>query len=252
MHVVRCSIGKTYIWRSYMIRIRSVRAILASLFLITAFCAATLFAQLDTGRITGTVFDPSGAIVPGATVTLTNTGTNLAQSMKSTSTGTYSFSGVRPGSYNLRAEAPGFQAFIASALQIHVQQAFTEDIHLVTGTVSQKVTVTAATPLLQSESAAVGQTIDTQAVNNLPLESRNWASLAQLSAGVTTAPVGQPSGDSGSSVSAFFSVNGVNVWQNDYRLNGINDNIEIYGGSSVNSNAAITPPTRRDSGIQAS
>lgn len=225
-----------------MSRIHRMRAILAALFLITAFCATTSFAQLDTGRITGTVFDPSGAIVPGATVTLTNTGTNIAQSMKSTSTGTYSFSGVRPGAYNLRVEAPGFQTFNANGLQIHVQQAFTQDAHLATGTVSQQVTVTAATPLLQAESAAIGQTIDTQAVNDLPLESRNWASLAQLSAGVNTAPVGQPSGDSGSSVSAFFSVNGVNLWQNDFRLNGINDNIEMYGGSSVGSNAAITPP----------
>src|SRR6185437_511077 len=199
-----------------MRQLHSMRTILASLFLITTLCATTVFAQLDTGRITGTVFDPSGAIVPGATVTLTNTGTNAAQSMKSTSTGTYSFSGVRPGTYSLRAEAPGFQTFIADGLQIHVQQAFTEDVHLATGTISQQVTVTAATPLLQSESAAIGQTIDTQAVNDLPLQTRNWASLAQLSAGVTTAPVGQPSGDSGSSVSAFFSWMAVNPWRKNF------------------------------------
>lgn len=225
-----------------MSRIQRMIAPLAVVLIVTLFLPATLFAQLDTGRITGTVFDPSGAIVPGATVTLTNTGTSVAQSMKSTSTGTYSFSGVRPGTYTLRAEAPGFESFLARGLQIHVQQALTEDVHFATGTVSQQVTVTAAAPLLQAESAAIGQTIDTQAVNDLPLETRDWASLAQLSAGVTTAPVGQPSGDSGASSSAFFSVNGINLWQNDFRLNGINDNIEVYGGSSVGSDAAITPP----------
>ena len=74
------------------------------------------------------------------------------------------------------------------------------------------------------------------------LQTRDWASLAQLSAGVATAPVGNPSSDSGATSSAYFSVDGVNLWQNDFRLNGINDNIEVYGGSSVGSNAAITPP----------
>lgn len=176
-------------------------AALAFLLLITLLLPASLLAQLDTGRITGTVFDPSGAIVPDATVTLTNTGTSVAQSMKSTSTGTYSFSGVRPGTYTLRAEAQGFEAFVAPGLQIHVQQALTEDVHFVTGTISQQVTVTATAPLLQAESAAIGQTIDTQAVNDLPLETRDWASLAQLSAGVATAPVGNPSGDSGATAS---------------------------------------------------
>lgn len=234
-----------------MMRIqRWMEAMLAFVLLIAVFFPASLFAQIDTGGITGTVTDPAGAVVPGATVILTNTATAVAQTMKSTSTGTYSFSGVRPGTYDLRAAAPGFETFIDQGEQIHVQQISTVDVHLVTGTVSQHVTVTAAAPLLQAENAAVGQTITTEAVNDLPLQTRDWASLAQLSACVATAPVGNPSGDSGSSTSAYFSVNGVNLWQNDFRLNGINDNIEMYGGSSVGSNAAITPP-RCHSGIQA-
>jgi Carboxypeptidase regulatory-like domain/TonB dependent receptor-like, beta-barrel len=221
---------------------RSIESIAALLLLIAVFFQTPLFAQIDTGGVTGTITDPTGAVVPGATVTLTNTGTNISQQMRSTSTGTYSFTGVRPGTYMLRAEATGFRTVINRGVQIHVQQTLTVDVHLAPGAVSQQVTVTAAAPLLQAENAAVGQTINTEAVNDLPLETRNWASLAQLSAGVNTAPSGQPSGDSGSSTSAFFSVNGVNLWQNDFRLNGINDNIEVYGGSSVGSNAAITPP----------
>src|SRR6185437_10449684 len=201
-----------------------------------------LFAQVDTGGVTGTVTDPTGAVVPGVKVTLTNNATSVAETTQSTATGTYSFSGMRPATYTLRAEQRGFQTFIDKGLEIHVQQTATIDIHLVAGAVSQEVTVTASAPLLQSENAAVGQTITSQTVNDLPLQTRDWASLAQLSAGVSTAPVGQPSSDSGASSSAFFSVNGVNLWQNDFRLNGINDNIEMYGGSSVGSNAAITPP----------
>ncbi|HTV05618.1 MAG TPA: TonB-dependent receptor [Acidobacteriaceae bacterium] len=221
---------------------RGVKAVLAFLVLIAVFSPTALFAQLDTGGITGTVTDPTGAVVPGAMITLTNTGTNVSQKMQTTSTGTYSFTGVRPGTYTLQADAQGFQTFIDDGLLIHVQRTLTVDVHLVAGAVTQHVTVTAAAPLLQAESAAVGQTITSEAVNNLPLQTRDWASLAQLSAGVNTAPVGNPSSDSGSSTSAYFSVDGVNLWQNDFRLNGINDNIEVYGGSSVGSNAAITPP----------
>jgi hypothetical protein len=201
-----------------------------------------LAAQLDTGGITGTVTDPTNAVVPGAKITLTNTETSVAQAMQSTSTGTYDFTGVRPGTYSLRAEKPGFQAFVDDGLLVHVQETLTVDVHFVTGQVTQQVTVTAEAPLLQAENAAVGQTVTTQDVNDLPLQTRDWASLAQLSAGVATATVGNPSGDSGQTSSAFFAVNGVDTWQNDFRLNGINDNVEMYGGSSVGSDAAITPP----------
>jgi len=225
-----------------MIRIRSHAVALLAILSVAVFLPTRSVAQLDTGGITGTVTDPTGAVVPGATITLTNTGTSISQKMQSTSTGTYSFTGVRPGTYILRAGASGFQTVVDHGLIIHVQQTLTVDVHLKTGAVSQQVTVTAAAPLLQSENASVGQTINSEAVNDLPLQTRDWASLAQLSAGVNTAPVGNPSSDSGASTSAYFSVDGVNLWQNDFRLNGINDNIEVYGGSSVGSNAAITPP----------
>src|SRR5271170_1542896 len=206
------------------------------------FATTPLLAQIDTGGITGTTTDTSGAVVPGATVTLTNDATGVVLSTKSTSTGTYSISAIRPGTYTLRGEAAGFETFIDKGLQVHVQNTLTVDVPLTTGTVKQEVTVTAGAPLLQAENAAVGQTITSQTVNDLPLNGRNWTSLGQLAAGTSTAPVGNPSSTSGSTDSAYFSVDGVNLWQNDFRLNGINDNIEIYGGSSVGSNAAIIPP----------
>ena len=209
---------------------------------VTLFGTNLLFAQVDTGGITGTVTDPSGAVVAGAKITLANDATGVKTVTTSTSTGTYSFNQLRPETYTLQGEATGFQRFVLNGLEVHVQQTITADIRFAAGTVNQQVTVTASAPLLQAESAALGQTITTETVNNLPLQTRDWASLAQLAAGVATAPVGNPSSDSGATSSAFFAVNGVNLWQNDFRLNGINDNIEFYGGSSVNSNAAITPP----------
>jgi len=125
---------------------------------------------------------------------------------------------------------------------VHVQQTLTVDLHMVAGSVQQQVTVTATTPLLQAQSAEIGQTITSQTINDLPLATRDWGSLAQLSAGVSTAPPGNPTADSGSTESAYFSVDGVNDWQNDFRLDGINDNIEFYGGNYTGTNAAIVPP----------
>ncbi|HMG01905.1 MAG TPA: carboxypeptidase-like regulatory domain-containing protein [Edaphobacter sp.] len=224
---------------------RSVYRTLAVLVCVIStllFLAAPASAQLDTGGVTGTVLDPGGAIVPGAKITLTNSATGVTATTDSTSTGTYVFDGVRPGTYTLRSSPQGFQPSIIQGIEVHVQRTVTLDIHLSTGNVAQQITVTAASPLLQSEDAAVGQTIGTQTVNNLPLNGRNWVSLAQLSAGVSTSPVGQPAAGAGTTDSAYFSVDGVNMWQNDIRLNGINDNIEFYGGSYTGSNAAITPP----------
>jgi hypothetical protein len=210
--------------------------------LLSLFLPSLSMAQIDTGGITGTVLDPTGAALPAVKITLTNVDTNVSTSTMSTATGTYSFGGVLPGTYTIEAEASGFQNYIVRDVDVHLQQVLTVDLHPAKGNVQQNVTVTAAAPLLQAENAAIGQTITTQSVNNLPLATRDWGSLAQLSAGVATAPPGQPTADSGSTESAYFSVDGGNVWQNDFRLDGINDNIEVYGGNYTGTNAAIVPP----------
>jgi hypothetical protein len=215
-------------------------ALLAALFLLAR--PSSLIAQIDTGGITGTAQDPSGASITGATVTLTNDATGVMVTTQSTATGTYVFGGLMPGTYSIKGESGGFENYVVHGLEVHVQQVLTVDLHFATGSVQQNVTVTAAAPLLETENAAVGQTITSQTVNDLPLATRDWGSLAQLSAGVSTAPPGQPTADSGSTESAYFSVDGVNTWQNDFRLDGINDNIEFYGGNYTGTNAAIVPP----------
>ena len=194
-----------------------------------------LRAQVDTGSLTGTVTDTTGAKVVGAPITLTNSSTGVAVEMPSTSTGTYFFGGVNAGMYSVRATHPGFKTFEANGIQIHVQQIDNLDIQLQIGAVTQSVTVNTSAALIQTEDASLGQTIDENSVDNLPLNGRDWASLAQSAAGVTTL--------SGSTQSnGFFVVNGVQEWQNDFRLNGIDDNEEVYGGSITGSNTSITPP----------
>lgn len=197
-----------------------------SVWLLAIFAFLSLsslcWAQIDTGSISGTVKDPSGRVVPGVHLTLTNEATNISQQTKSLSGGTYVFPVVPPGYYTLRAGASGFKTFVDTHIQVQIQHTVTEDIHLELGAVRQEVSVTSAAPLLQAQSASVGQTVGSTHVNDLPLNGRNWTTLANVQAGnYTNAPAG-----------GIFS-NGIENGQVDYRLNGIDDNSEVFGGVTI-------------------
>ena len=229
-------------------RLGGARPWLVIVGLLMVICIpARLAAQLDRGEITGTVEDPSGAVVANAQIVTTNEATGAKIATRSTNTGTYVFDDLIAGTYTLEAQSAGFEKYVVHGLIVQVQQVQSVDIHLTTGNVQQSVTVTAAAPLLEAENAQVGQSVTNQTVNDMPLATRDWGSLAQLSAGVNTDATGTGSGgngtaDAGSSESAYFRVDGVDEWQNDFRLNGINDNIEFYGGNYTGTNAAIVPP----------
>ena len=221
------------------IRFKSLVALLP-LALLAAICLpGTAWAQVDAGGVVGTVKDASGAVVVKANITLKNDDTAIAAVTTSAANGLYSFNGLNPGTYTLTVGAAGFEARVVHGVEVHVQQTATIDVRLTPGSVQQEVTVTAASPLLQAEDAAIGQTIGAQAINDLPLDGRDWGSLGQLAAGVATAPIGQ---NGGTPENAFYSVNGVQLYQNDFRLDGINNNIEFFGGSSVGTDATVTPP----------
>ena len=216
----------------------SAAALLSSAVLATTLMSVNLHAQLTVGHVTGNVRDASGALVPGARVTLTDEGTGLAATASSTSTGTYTFQFVNPGSYTVRVEAPGFAPQIVHGVQVHVQESVTQDYTLSVGNASEQVTITSSSPLLQAESASVAQVVDTRQVNDLPLAGRDWTTLAHLAAGTTTTGNAGVSGLS-------FSANGVNATQNDFRLDGIDDNMEFYGGFgtiSIQGTVSIVPP----------
>jgi hypothetical protein len=202
-----------------------------------------LLAQITAGRIGGTVTDTSGAVVPGATITVTSNATGIVQTVNSGSSGDYLFQAVYPGVYTLKAKAPGFQQFIDNGIHVNTQNNTAIDVKLTVGTVDQKVTVTAAAPLLQTQDASVGQTVSGQQVNDMPLQVRDWTTLGLLAAGTTT---------TGSSTNPQFNVMGQNSTQNDFRLNGIDDNVEVYGGGTIegvgatsgsaNEYTAVVPP----------
>jgi hypothetical protein len=195
------------------------------------------FGQVDEGSITGTVQDASGAVVPNASVTLLNTDQGTTLQTKTDSSGLYTFSPVRIGHYSISVTAKGFAKTTQQNLMVNVSQNLMVNIQLKLGAATETIEVTTAPPLLQTEDASVGQVVSEQTVNNLPLNGRNFTFLAQLGAGAQT-----PQADTrGNAASGAFSANGLRPAQNNYLLDGIDDNsnaVDFLNGT----NYVILPP----------
>jgi Carboxypeptidase regulatory-like domain len=211
---------------------------------LTLTCLAILLvqnrganAQVDQGTITGTVLDSSGAVVPDAQVTLVNTDVGLTLETKSSSSGGYTFSPVRIGNYEITVIAKGFSKTTQKNIHVNVAQVVQANISLKPGAATETVEVNTAPPVLQTEEASVGQVIGEAQVNNLPLNGRNFTFLAQLGAGMQT-----PQADTrGNAASGAFSANGLRPSQNNYLIDGIDNNsnaVDFLNGT----NFVILPP----------
>src|SRR6201994_4839138 len=196
-----------------------------------------LFGQVDAGAIDGVVQDSTGAAVPNAHVTLLNTDQGITLETTTSGGGEYVFSPVRIGHYTLTVTAPGFSTTTQQNITVTVGQHVNVPVKLSLGSASQTVQVTAAPPQLQTDEASVGQVINQHAVNSLPLNGRNFTFLAQSVAGVNT-----PQADTrGNAASGAFSANGLRPAQNNYLLDGIDNNsnaVDFLNGT----NFVILPP----------
>lgn len=141
------------------------------------------FAQ-TAGQVTGVVTDPGGSVVVGATVTVTNSQTNVARTTTTNSAGNYAFPALQPGVYNVKAEMHGFQREVREAVELQVEQIARIDFHLQIGAVTEVVEVTGGAPLLTTESATVGTVIDNKRIVELPLNGRSFTQLIALSPNV--------------------------------------------------------------------
>jgi hypothetical protein len=141
--------------------------------------------QLYTGSVTGVVKDLSGAVIAGATVTLTDEGKGFSFTATTDNTGRYFFRSVPPSTYYLAVSDSGFKKEERSEIRVDVNQNASVDFALQVGTTSETVNVRAAAPLLSTQDAASGQVVDRKLINDLPLEGRNIWDLTFLAPGVT-------------------------------------------------------------------
>ncbi len=196
---------------------------------------AILLAQMDQGTVTGVVQDKSGAVVPDATVALTSVDTGLVLSATTDGSGVYTFSPVKIGNYKLSAQAAGFSTAVQDNVHLSIQQRLEVNLQLQPGAASQTVEVTTAPPLLQTQSGSTGQVVDAATINATPLNGRNWVFIAQLTSGVapSNGARGQGKGD--------FNANGQRAEQNNFILDGVDNNtnaVDFLNGASF----SVRPP----------
>ncbi|HTS04802.1 MAG TPA: carboxypeptidase-like regulatory domain-containing protein, partial [Candidatus Eisenbacteria bacterium] len=212
-----------------------VLVVLCSLVLVLIF-SLSASAQVDRGAIVGTVTDPAGARISGAEVTVTNVETNQPTRVTTNDEGTFAANLLKIGTYSIAAEKAGFQTTVQQNVEVGVNQSVKVDLVLKIGSASEKVEVTAAPALLQTEQSSLG-TIETERrISELPLNGRNFIQLAYLGPGANA-------GQTGTNVSGgvfeneraneAISVNGLRVSNNNFLLNGVDNNEFGLGGVVV-------------------
>lgn len=208
------------------------RLVIASLFLITALC----WAQKDTGNIVGTVRDQSGALIPNANVTVEDVdrGTTFQTSTKAT--GEYVAGPLKIGRYRIVVEKQGFKKTSVGPIELNLQERPSIDVTLHVGGINEQVVVTSQGPQLETENSDLGQVVTSQRILSLPLNGRNYAQLAQLSAGVAPAEPG-----SRAEKTYGFSANGARALQNNFLLDGIDNNANL--GDVLNESTYVIQPS---------
>jgi hypothetical protein len=210
--------------RASSLRMTSTLGLLATLALLPHAAHAQAAASMS-----GTAADTTGAVIAGATITITNTATNVQQTTVTSGSGTYSLINVSPGVYTIKAIKPGFRTQQITDAVLGVNQAAVFNFTFTTGTVNESVTVSAESSAIESSTAELGTVISTKPVNDLPLNGRNFTELLELTPGVSRVSVGQNSGGGGGFAGqaigtfAFPSVNGQRNRSNMFLLDGVVD-----------------------------
>ena len=171
-----------------------------------------------TGRIVGVVKDPSGRVVENAYVQAINEGTNEAGSAATDQAGNYSFFLLPPGLYKIEVAAAGFKTAVLTDVSVRITETTLADVTLAVGARVETVVVKDSPPVVQTDGAQLGSVVDSQAVANLPLASRNFTQILSLSPGTATY---LPDGTGVGRNTQAISVNGARVTQNFFQINGI-------------------------------
>ena len=219
------------------------RAIVSVLFVFAGFCGdvASVYAQTaSTGQLVGDISDPSGAVIPKASVAATETATGETRSVVTDRLGHYVFPLLPPGTYSVRVTAPGFTSGAANSIVVPAATSTTVNLQLSMGNSEQTVTVESSAEMLQTANSTLGQTTDTTTVTSLPLTSRNFTEILQLNPGVAS-PL--PNAASLGKGTVDVNVNGARVSDNGYQLDGQDAlNLQVQGSAGILAESGVSIP----------
>jgi len=201
------------------------RLVLFLAIIAAALLPWNLAAQSNRGRISGSVTDASGAAIVGAKVTIENLGTHVVRVLTSNRDGDYVAPDIEPGFYSVKAEAANFKTLLRERIQVEVANDITLNFELQPGAVSETVTVTAEAPLTETSNAVLSGVLSNKAINEMPLQGRDFQNLLPLHPGVQREPGG-----------GFHTLtsNGLRPDDNNFVIDGANDNDAYYGETVVN------------------
>ena len=205
---------------------------------VLLFPASSAFAQFDSASVVGTVRDPSGAVIAGAKVTLTSAGTGISAVKTSAADGNYEFPAVRPGTYLVTGEKAGFALALVDDIQVQVGGRIRVDLQMPVGQLTERVEVSAASPLLETDSSQRGQVITGDQTRALPLNGREYSSLALLTSGVKLASTALTTGNTPRE--GAFNVNGLRSTFNNFLIDGVDNN--AYGTSNQGFSNQVMQP----------
>ncbi|HUO35074.1 MAG TPA: TonB-dependent receptor [Candidatus Acidoferrum sp.] len=208
----------------------------ALLLLLVGLFPLPASAQKDTGAIVGTVKDSSGAVIVGAKVTVTEIDRGISFTTASNGAGEYVASPLRIGRYTVTVEKSGFKKSVTGPVTLNVDEKPAVDVVMQVGHADETITVTSSTPLLETETSDLGNTVTGRTAVTLPLNGRNYAQLALLGAGVVPSEPG-----SRVETSYGFSSNGARSLQNNFLLDGVDNNSNL--GDVLTGQAYVIQPS---------
>src|SRR5712692_871983 len=210
---------------------KSHRGWLRIVLLLVTFCGAA-WAQ-DTGSITGTVSDPTGATVPNADVSVTNAEQGISRAAKTNGGGEYLFAALPVGNYDLAVSAPGFKKYQAKGVVLRVADKARVDVALQVGAISEQVVVEGTqVAQVETQSSDLSGTVTGAQISNLALNGRNFTQLVTLVPGVSN-QTGQDEGTVGINGNVSYSINGGRVEYNNWEIDG-GDNMDNGSNSTLN------------------
>jgi hypothetical protein len=200
---------------------------IASLGILVLASSLSLPAQTGSATVTGEVKDPSGAAIPGSTVTATNTATGIQKSDTTDASGRFTILALSPGFYDVQASQPGFTTVVRRQQELLVGTTVTMDFSVTVSSVNQTVDVTSDTPLLEPTQSSVQRILQTKELDSLPVLNRQFAQLAVLAPGVQSS--GSSYGGTGSLTSSAISIGNSPTYQTGYIVDGLSNEATNQG-----------------------